>query len=297
LGLDVFLKLLGDVFFQPETPSLKLNLESSLSLLQALAELLLQPCANPAAQLLFSLGEHRLMAVFKTGDLELFHLGEPLFHLVLEVGLDGTESFLERLIVLKAETFLLDGQPPFVFFLELRFNRGLDGFFALLQTTVLFDTVLFVQRLHLSLKTEIQLMTHPCFLVSKGVTLHGFQFGFHGGSQIPFKSVKGEFVLGGKVTCNVGFHRLHALGDGLLAQSAFSSEVSSQPLFLAESCLRSHGLIKRRGARRCELRTQSSERHSLICLVPVLCGRFGLTVVAFARAHWNPIRFFMGFSS
>ena len=89
----------------------------------------------------------------------LFHFVETLFHLLFEVGFNVSETFLQFLVVIQAQAFFLDVQTAFVFLLELRFDRGFDLFFPLLEALVLFHAVLFVESGDLPLKSKVQLMS------------------------------------------------------------------------------------------------------------------------------------------
>ena len=89
--------------------------------------------------------------------------------------------------------------------------------------------------------------------MGKRVPLHRLQFRFHRASQLVFEGIKGQFVLGRQITSDVLLHRIDALGDGLLAESAFSAEIGTEALFLAEACLCVDRLVQCRRTGRCKL--------------------------------------------
>ena len=144
------------------------------------------------------------------------------------------------------------------------FNRGFDFVFSFFKSAVLFNTVLLVKRFHLSLKTQIQLLTNASLFLGQCIPFHGLQFGFHVRAQFPLKGIECQFVLCGKVGGDGRLHGVDALGDGLLTQPTFSSKIGSQPFFLAEPRLRSHGLIERGGTGAGELRSKRSQRDPFV---------------------------------
>ena len=162
---------------------------------------------------------------------------------------------------------------------------------------MLFHTVLFVERLDLAVKSEVKFVPNAGFLSGKGVPLHCFEFGLHRTTQFVFKRIKGQLVLGGEVLGDVGFHGVHTFGDRLLAESALATQISPQPFFLTESSAGAHRFVKGRGAGGGELGTQRSERHAFRGVMACVCCVSSLTVMAFAHPHWNPIHYFMDFSS
>jgi hypothetical protein len=151
---------LGDVFFQAEASSLKFHLEACLTLLEALTELLFKARPNTSTQLVFSFGQQSLMALFKTPDLLLFHLDESLFHFLLEVGFNLSETMLQFLIVIKFQPLFLDGEAPVVFLVQLALNRGLQRRLSLLQPLVLLNIVLLSHGFDSPFKSEVQFVAN-----------------------------------------------------------------------------------------------------------------------------------------
>ena len=236
-----------NVFFKAEAASLKFNFEAGLTLLESLTKLLLESGSNAPAELVFTLSQQGFMALFQATDLQLFHLNEPLFHLVFEIGFNLAESLLQGLIVIEFQSFLLNRKPAFVFLVQLSFNRDLHLGLSLFQSLVLFDTVLFVHGLNLSLKSEVQFVANPSLFSSKCIPFHGFQFGLHGRPKFVFEGVQRQLVLGCEVLGDVGLHGVDTFGDGLLAKSTLSPQVGAQSLLLPEPGSCAHRLVQRGG--------------------------------------------------
>ena len=295
--LNILLELLGDVLFEAKAATFVFHFESGFTLLESLTKLLFKTGSDTTAELFLPFGQQGFMPFFKPADFQAFHLDKSALHFLFEVGLNLSETLLEGLVVVEAQPFFLDGQSAVVFLVELRFNAGFHLSLSLFKALVLFNTVLFVERLDLPVKSEVKFVTNSGFFSRQGVPLHRFEFGLHCATQFVLERVEGQLVLGGEVLGDVGFHGVHTFGDRLLSESALTAQISPQPFFLTESGACAHRFVKGRGAGGGKLGTQRSERHPFRGIVACVCCIHSLTVMAFAHPHWNPIHLFMDFSS
>ena len=227
LGFNLVLELLSDVFFEAQASTIKLDLQSSFSLPQALTQLLLKSASNAASQLVFPLSEHGLVPFLKTSDFFGFHALELLFHFLSELGFHRSQTMLKRLVVLKAYALLLDVQPSVVLFAKLSFDGGLDGRGSLKKLGPQLRLILFPEGAHSTVEAEVELLANFGLLMGEGVAFEFGQLVLHVGPKVALKGVKGHFVLDGQFLRHVGFHGVDAFGDGLLAQSPFPSQIRS----------------------------------------------------------------------
>ena len=103
------------------------------------------------------------MSLFQAADFVVFHLNKPPLHFVLKVGFYVSKTLLESLVVVQTQPFFLNSKPPVVFLMKLGFNGRFDVGFSLLKSLMLFNAVLFVKGVDLTLKSQIQLLTDACF--------------------------------------------------------------------------------------------------------------------------------------
>ena len=184
------------------------------------------------------------MPFLKTSDFFGFHSLELLFHFLSELGFHRSQPVLKRLVVLKPYALLLNVQSSVVLLTELSFNGGLDGRGSLEELGPQLRLVLLSERADRTLEAEVEFLSNLCLLVGERIAFEFGQLVLHVGSKVALKGVKGHFVLDGQFLCHVGFHRVDAFGDGLLAQSPFPPQVRSQAFFLSEPCLGPQGLVQ-----------------------------------------------------
>ncbi len=244
LLFDIGLELLSNVLFEPEASSFIFDLESGLTLLEALAQLLFKTGPNPSAELFFTLGQQGFVPLLQATDLKFFHLNESLLHFMFEVGFYLAEALLQLLVVVQAQPLLLNAKASVVFLVKLSFNGRFHLSLSLFKPLMLLNTVLLVNGVDLTFKSQVEFLTDARLFSGQSIALHGFQFGLHGGSEFVFQRIEGEFVLGCQVLGNVGLHGLNPFADGLLTEPSLASEIGSKPLFLTEPCTRAQSLVE-----------------------------------------------------